>query len=179
MTAPSPRRPSPRHASPRPASPARVAAADGVRLGSRRRGRGPMLPFVATSLLAGMVVLLLMALGGCLGPHPGAASGATPAPDAGRAGSAAGSTPSRATAACPPATVTVADGSALAGALARARPGTVSGSRTGCTRAASPPPSPAPLENPCTCAADAARCSTAGAPATGTPCTSTARTTGG
>ncbi|GAA1414121.1 hypothetical protein GCM10009662_59880 [Catellatospora coxensis] len=82
-----------------------------------------MLPFVATSLLAGMVVLLLMALGGCLGPHPGAASGATPAPDAGRAGSAAGSTPSRATAACPPATVTVADGSALAGALARARPG--------------------------------------------------------
>ncbi|GIF96472.1 hypothetical protein Cci01nite_15660 [Catellatospora citrea] len=92
-------------------------------------------------MLAGTLVLLLMALTACAGPQPDPATGpgATPSPyhDAGsaprtmtttggpRANTAAApsSAAGRSADACPPATVTVGDGSALASALARAKPG--------------------------------------------------------
>ncbi|WP_246157418.1 right-handed parallel beta-helix repeat-containing protein [Catellatospora sichuanensis] len=112
------------------------------RPGQRPRGLAWVLPFAATSLLAGMLVLLLMALAACGRPQPGASTGpgatppsrgggSTPGTTTSTAGTPAGTTaapapgrsPIRPAEACPLATVTVGDASALAAALARARPG--------------------------------------------------------
>lgn len=114
------------------------------RPGRRRRGLAWVLPFAATSLLAGMLVLLLMALAACGRPQPGEPTGPGAAPPSGAAGSSPGATtstagtqasttaapsgapgrsPVRPAEACPLATVTVADASTLTAALAGARPG--------------------------------------------------------
>ncbi|GAA1368194.1 right-handed parallel beta-helix repeat-containing protein [Catellatospora chokoriensis] len=116
---------------------------EAIRSGRRPRPRGLalVLPFAATSLLAGMLVLLLMALTACRGPRPDgtAGPGAGPPPSTGARSAAPGATTARVhgtpapsvsgtsgrspAQACPPGTVVVADAAALAAALARARPG--------------------------------------------------------
>lgn len=92
----------------------------------RRRGYTRALPFAATSLLAGLLVLLLIALTACRGPRPDAA-GPSPSTGSTTAGARSTTAPSATGAAgrvaCPTATVTVGDATALAAALSRAKPG--------------------------------------------------------
>ncbi|WP_230686923.1 right-handed parallel beta-helix repeat-containing protein [Catellatospora vulcania] len=116
---------------------ARTAACPGR---PRPRGLALLLPFAATSLLAGMLVLLLMALTACQGPQPDDSAGSGPSPSTAAGSAISGATTagvpgtpapsasgasgrSPAQRACPPATVTVGDARALVAALARARPG--------------------------------------------------------